>query len=325
MEKKRSERSDERKKDEAIPQGREECISADVAVIGAGASGMAAAVAAAAQGCSVVIAEGNDRAGKKLYATGNGRCNFTNEECTPESFNRPEDRFVESILNLFGTEETLRFFDSEGMMARLEEGGRYYPYSGQASAVVKTLERAVKRSGCRFLFSDRAVKTGFSENGSSGDGYFRILTESGRRLICRRLIVACGGRAGLKTGSTGDGYGFAKSFGHTLKPPRPALTAAESDAEFLGNLKGVRARGSVSLYEKERISGGGFPKPSGKNRRRNRRDPVYGNGYFRHLCLRSDAVYGRNPSACPEKKEKERERRRKEDRDGAGKDVYHRM
>ena len=257
MEKNKPERKSAGERKPAPAECEPRAVFADVAVIGAGASGLAAAVLAAGRGRSVVIAEGNEKAGKKLYATGNGRCNFTNRDCTPESFNRPDDRFVESVLSRFGTEETLRFFQSQGMMARLEEGGRYYPYSGQASAVVKALERAAKKAGCRFLFSERAVKTEFSEDMMPGSGRseagFRILTESGRKLYCRRLILACGGRAGLKTGSTGDGYGFAKSFGHTLEPPRPALTAAESEAEFLRELKGVRARGNVTLYERAEL------------------------------------------------------------------------
>lgn len=259
-----------------------EIFSADTVIVGAGASGLAAAVAASRQGSRVIVAEGNENPGKKLYATGNGRCNFSNLRCSSQCFNRPEDLFVESVFRRFGVEETLGFFQSEGMMVRLEDGGRYYPYSGQASAVVNTLRRAAENAGCRFLFSDRAEEISFcgaspnavrvsaedsavgvaeddadaaaaagsvSQSGSEA-GRFCVRLQSGKTLYGKNLIIACGGRAGLKTGSTGDGYGFARAFGHTLTPPRPALTAAESGAAFLAGLKGVRARGRVQLWER---------------------------------------------------------------------------
>ena len=250
-----------------------EIFSADTVIVGAGASGLAAAVAASRQGSRVIVAEGNENPGKKLYATGNGRCNFSNLRCSSQCFNRPEDLFVESVFRRFGVEETLGFFQSEGMMVRLEDGGRYYPYSGQASAVVNTLRRAAENAGCRFLFSDRAEEISFcgaspdavrmsAEDSAAGvteddadaaaaagsvsqsgweAGRFCVRLQTGKTLYGKNLIIACGGRAGLKTGSTGDGYGFARAFGHSLTAPRPELTAAETGAAFLSGLKVVRA------------------------------------------------------------------------------------
>ncbi len=110
----------------------------DVAVIGAGASGMAAALAAAENGASVIILDGNDKAGKKLYATGNGRCNFTNK-------------------NADGADESIELFRRLGMMSRVEDEGRCYPYSGQAASLVSVLERAVIRAGAVIHLSDRAA------------------------------------------------------------------------------------------------------------------------------------------------------------------------
>lgn len=287
MKKEKIKRSNRDMGDRTAPEHREQLDSAagrqilraHTAVIGAGASGMAAAVAAASassegalfsEECenekipfwSVAVIDGNDRIGKKLYATGNGRCNFTNEGCRPEEYNNPSDGFVEGVFRRFGTQDTLRYFEKEGLMARLEEGGRYYPYSGQAVSLVKVLERSARKAGCHFILSDKAVSLEEYADltQSAADEFplqlqlsprFVIVLESGRRLYCRNVIIACGGRAGLKTGSTGDGYGFAKSFGHTLAAPHPALTAAESDDPFVADLKGVRARGRVSLYEKE--------------------------------------------------------------------------
>ena len=223
----------------------EEILRTDTLVLGAGASGLMAGITAAERS-SVIIADGNDRAGRKLAATGNGRCNFTNAYCDEEGYNGCGDGFVSSVLELFSVEDTLEFFSEAGLMTRLEEDGRYYPYSGQASSLVRALTREAQRRGCLLMLGDRAVSAKKADQ-DAGQSRFTVLLESGRRVVCRDLIIACGGRAGLKTGSTGDGYGFARAFGHTLAPPRPALTAVESDAAFLKGLKGVRAKGCVSL------------------------------------------------------------------------------
>ena len=225
----------------------EEILRADTLVLGAGASGLTAGITAAERS-SVIIADGNDRAGRKLAVTGNGRCNFTNAYCGEEGYNGCGDGFVSSVLNAFSVEDTLEFFSEAGLMTRLEEGGRYYPYSGQAVSLIRVLTREAQRRGCRMMLGDRAVSAeGKAAGRNTGSERFSVLFESGRRIVCRNLIIACGGRAGLKTGSTGDGYGFARAFGHTLVPPRPALTAVESDAVFLTGLKGVRAKGIVTL------------------------------------------------------------------------------
>ena len=119
----------------------------DVAVIGAGASGMAAALAAAENGASVIILDGNDKAGKKLYATGNGRCNFTN-------------------INAEGAEESIALFRRLGVMCRVEDEGRCYPYSGQAASLVGALERAVLRVGAVLHLGDRVAEVKREDAGS---------------------------------------------------------------------------------------------------------------------------------------------------------------
>ena len=204
----------------------------DVSVVGAGASGMAAALAAAEGGASVVLIDGNDKAGKKLYATGNGRCNFTN-------------------LNADGAQESIALFARLGMMCRAEDEGRCYPYSGQAASLVGVLERAVRRAGAVFYLGDRVAEVSRHSGSPNAehdcDKLFSINCDSGASFSAKTIIIATGGRAGLKFGSTGDGYGFAKSFGHTLTPPRPALVAVESDDDFMAALKGVRAKASVTL------------------------------------------------------------------------------
>lgn len=194
----------------------------DVAVVGAGASGMMAALAAAESGASAVLIDGNDKAGKKLYATGNGRCNFTN-------------------THMEGSEWAREFFARLGMMSRVEDEGRCYPYSGQAAALVRVLENGLERAGAEMMLGDRVSAI------SESEGIFCVELDSGASLIAANVVIAAGGRAGLKFGSTGDGYGFAKAFGHTLEPPRPALVAVESADDFMPALKGTRAKATVLL------------------------------------------------------------------------------
>ena len=201
---------------------------------------MAAALAAAESGAPVIILDGNDKVGKKLYATGNGRCNFTNK-------------------NAEGADESIELFRRLGMMSRVEDEGRCYPYSGQASSLVGVLERAMMRAGAVVHLSDRVAEIKRAavddkcreapEHKISAEIYtrFNIVCDSGASFAADNVIIATGGRAGLKFGSTGDGYGFAKSFGHTLAAPRPALVAVESEDKFMPALKGVRAKASVTL------------------------------------------------------------------------------
>lgn len=219
-------------------------IDADVLIIGAGASGLAAACAASGQGASVIAVDGNPNPGKKLAATGNGRCNFTNKKCSPSDFNQAAESFVEQVFQHFGVEEALRFFSKGGMLIREEQEGRCYPYSGQASAVVDLLVDRAESQGVRFVLED-AVSSCSEEN-----GIFTVTLSSGKTLRAGSLIIAAGGRAGMNFGSTGDGYGFAKTFGHSLNPPRPALVACESEDPVLNGLKG-RARARVTLLKDE--------------------------------------------------------------------------
>ena len=216
----------------------------DLMILGAGASGMMAAVQAARAGACVFGADGNEKAGKKLYATGNGRCNLTNLLCTPAAYNGLEDGFTEGILKQFSVEDTIDFFGELGMLIREEQEGRCYPYSGQASSVVHFLEQEMHRLGVRFLPGDRAVASERRQE----NGIFITELESGRTVRSRTLLIACGGKAGPAFGSTGDGYGLARSFGHTLQPPRPALVGCLSPNPVVKALRG-RARAAVVLYE----------------------------------------------------------------------------
>ena len=187
----------------------------DVLILGAGASGLAAACAAASKGAQVIAVDGNKQVGRKLSATGNGRCNFTNARCSASDYNREARPFVEKVFSRLSPSDTIRAFRESGLLVREEQEGRYYPYSGQASAVTDILLRRAESAGAGFLLEDPAVNCSFQQ------GIFSVSLSSGRILTSRSLIIASGGKAGLHFGSTGDGYGFARTFGHSLNHPAP--------------------------------------------------------------------------------------------------------
>lgn len=195
----------------------------DICIIGGGASGMAAAIGAVmeAPNLKVCILEKKDSLGKKLRATGNGKCNISNLRCEK-------------------SQETIDFFNTIGVSITEEEGW-LYPMSRQAEDVVFALESAIERYNISIIVNF-SVDTIVKED----DGF--IINEEIR---CKSILLATGGKAGPQFGTTGDGYRLAKSFGHQITPLAPVLTALESSD--LSGLKGVRAKGRVSLFCRERI------------------------------------------------------------------------
>lgn len=196
----------------------------DLCMIGGGASAMAAAVAAADTnpGLSIGILEKKEVLGKKLAATGNGRCNLSNVACPKVS-------------------DTLTFFSSIGLITRTDNDGRIYPYSQQAKDVVYSLQRQMKAQKIR-------VKTNCTvEKIMKNDKGFTVYCEGGK-LRAKRVLLATGGKAGPQYGTSGDGYRMARSLGHRITRLAPVLTGLEVGNE-LEMLKGIRVRGTVSLWE----------------------------------------------------------------------------
>lgn len=193
------------------------------AVIGAGAAGLMAAVFSAKNGQSVTVFERNSRAGKKICITGKGRCNVTNN-CDIKTVieNTPTNgRFLYSALSRFSPADTMDFFESSGLPLKTERGGRVFPVSDRASDVAETLIRAAGKAGCTFIHkrvSDIIIS----------DGAIIGLEADGKAYNFDRVIIACGGMSYPLTGSTGDGYTFAKKAGHTIVPPKPSLVPLET-------------------------------------------------------------------------------------------------
>lgn len=215
-------------------------MKSDIIVIGGGASGMMAAICAARQKASVLVLERMPRVGKKLLATGNGRCNYTNRFMNISCFHSQSPDDVEKLLDSFGNKETEAFFMELGILPKAKEG-YVYPNSMQAASVVDALRFEMERLGVRVL-TDIEV-TGILKKGKG----FQVQSKE-QVFHCRRVILAAGGRASEKLGSNGSGYRIANALGYTLIPEVPALTGLKAKEKVFKALGGVRTEGKVTLY-----------------------------------------------------------------------------
>ncbi|MBR5345264.1 MAG: aminoacetone oxidase family FAD-binding enzyme [Clostridia bacterium] len=213
-----------------------------VAVIGGGAAGLAAAISAAECGDRVIVLERMDRVGKKILATGNGRCNLMNTGA-PEYHG--DDRFAERVLWLCGAKEQMRFWRAHGLALWEEEAGRVYPVTGQASTVLDTLRFTLEKLGVE-------IRTGVRVTGlKRTDAGWLVLTE-GEAVPCDRVIVAGGGKAQPKLGSDGSTYALLEAHGHRLINPKPALTQIETETDPIRGLSGIRVRAEVTVLRGQR-------------------------------------------------------------------------
>lgn len=214
----------------------------EVLIIGGGASGLMAGIASARGGASVRILEKNDRVGRKILATGNGRCNFTNLSSTGQDYFGGSPDFIAEVLALFDPQKTLSFFEELGILPRFESEGRVYPYSEQAVSVLDALTSELTRLGVEIIVNSTVTSVEKTEKG------FIVLISGGRQYRSDSVILAVGGRAGAQFGCTGDGYSIARRMGHQVIEPRPGLVQLIARAEYFNSLKGIRAKGQVALY-----------------------------------------------------------------------------
>ncbi len=213
-----------------------------VAVVGGGSAGMIAAIAAARGGARVVVLERMERVGRKLLATGNGRCNLANANLDLRRYHGGDPGFVDKVLASFGLERTLDFFASLGIEPVVEEGDKVFPRSGQASSVLDVLRHEMARLGIEAFVSAPVTRLARREGGWKA-------TTGERELHADRLILAAGGKAAPNLGSNGSGFTLARSVGHRIVEPFPALTRIRLSAPFLKRLKGVKFNAAASLLD----------------------------------------------------------------------------
>ena len=222
-----------------------------VIIIGGGASGMTAALTAAeTPGRRVILLERQQRVGRKLLATGNGRCNYLNSGACADDYFFDEEgagarRLAEHVFAAVPAASAADFFRELGIEPSFEAEGRMYPRSNQASSVQRAMQQALSRCGVTLLAPFWARKV---ERQSAGG--FIVTSDDERGFVCDRLIITTGGKAGIQYGSSGDGYRFAMEMGCGGIKPVPALTSLVC-TQSMDKIAGVRAKGRVSLFRLE--------------------------------------------------------------------------
>jgi predicted Rossmann fold flavoprotein len=202
-----------------------------VGIIGGGASGMAAALAASENpDVQVILFERQARLGRKLQATGNGRCNLTNLHANEGGFHGDAPEFAAKALTQFDVTDTLRWFREMGLFTVSEPSGRVYPYSDQANSVLDVLRFALNKPNIRIESGVEIKRIRRADGGFYADEQF-----------CDKLIIACGGLAGTKLGGSMSGYQLLRSMGHRVSKLRPALVQLKCGWNGVVSLKGVRA------------------------------------------------------------------------------------
>lgn len=217
----------------------------DIVVIGGGAAGCMAALTAAGAGARVLLLERNPKLGRKLYITGKGRCNLTND-CTAQEIlaHVPHNsRFLTSAVTRFPPESVKTFFQKAGVPLKTERGNRVFPQSDRAADIIDALLRALRRAGVE-IRQDRARRL------EAEEGRIRAVVGEQGRYGCKAVILATGGVSYPLTGSTGDGYEMAAALGHEIVSPRPSLVPLEAEQDFCARLQGLSLR-NVSIRVKD--------------------------------------------------------------------------
>lgn len=241
----------------------------DVLIIGGGAAGLVSALTAARRGLSVCLIEKNERCGKKLSQTGNGRCNYTNSAINVSGYNSDSPEMVAEVLSAFGWQDTVSFFKGLGIVPFFRDG-YCYPSSGEARSFSDLIAAAVSDAGVKiftsctvtaikgnptgfFVFAERTAAKSDGKKGPSGKKAASKTSEKNRKGVptesltfqCQNLILSTGGTAAPKTGSTGEGYLLLETLGLPIEKPLPALTSLHLGKPYDPVLFGIRAQGSV--------------------------------------------------------------------------------
>ena len=218
-----------------------------VIVIGGGAAGMMAAISAAEDGHHVTLLEKNEKLGKKIYITGKGRCNLTNN-CEVEDLLQAtcvNRKFLYSAFYGFTSQDTIEFFEDAGMKTKTERGNRVFPVSDHSSDVIQALNRKLRECGVRVCLHTEAAGI-LTKETSSEDGekvcVCGVKKKDGTHLEADAVVVATGGLSYASTGSTGDGYRFAKELGHSVTECSPSLVPIETAEDWAGRLQGLSLR-----------------------------------------------------------------------------------
>lgn len=220
----------------------------DLLILGGGAAGLIAALSAHRHNkkIKILILEKNEQVGRKLLATGNGRCNFTNEDQNIGHYRGFHPEIVSEILAQFGKEETLAFFQGLGLHVHCEEG-RYYPRSNQGKILPVFLQEALNQTSVQIQRLTTVLnieRTPFS---------FEVTCQDGRHYQSRKILLATGGKAAPQLGSEGDFYPWLSNQGHKVYPLLPALTPLKLEVQSLKKISGIRSQAKAALFMQKNL------------------------------------------------------------------------
>lgn len=221
-----------------------------VVVVGGGPAGMTAAIAAAENGHDVLLLEQNEKLGKKLYITGKGRCNITNACETEELFLNvtKNAKFLYSAFYTYDNSRVMQFFEENGLALKTERENRVFPVSDHSSDVIATLQKVLKEKGVKTCLNTKVVKILTDKEMVCG-----VCLENGDEIKLDALVIATGGFSYQSTGSTGDGYRFAKELGHNVTELSPALVPFCTKEDYVKELQGLSLKNvTVSVYRKNK-------------------------------------------------------------------------
>ena len=222
----------------------------DLIIVGGGASGLMAAILAKDFGLDVAIVEGTDRVGKKILTTGNGRCNISNSSISYpfKNYHSSNKDFFINALNSFSIDDTRNFFLSLGLPIIELEDNKLYPQSLQASSVVDIFRLAIEDRNIP-LYTNCKIKTIHKKN------KFKLSTDNDefKEFSCRKLLLCCGGKSAVKTGSDGSGHKLAENLGHNITKLMPGIVQLKLDYPRLKGLSGIKFDGKVSLISNKKV------------------------------------------------------------------------
>ena len=220
----------------------------DVIVVGGGAAGLMAAATSALYGKNTLIIEKNDEVGRKILITGKGRCNVTNN-CDNETLLKNivhNSKFMYSALNNFSSADTISYFENLGVELKTERGNRVFPVSDKASDIRDSLLENCKNLGVKF------IKDAVAQITLQNNSFFEVKTKNDKLFECLSVIIATGGITYKKTGSSGDGYVFAKKFGHNIVSPKSSLVALKTEGDECSKMQGLSLRNTkIKLIDKQ--------------------------------------------------------------------------
>lgn len=217
-----------------------------IIVVGGGAAGMLAAVSARRLGADVTILEKNPRVGKKILATGNGRCNYTNVNTNVSCYNGNNPKFTHSALSSFTIEDTISFFNELGIEHKVEDLGKVFPMSDQASSILDVLLYELNNIGVNIICNANVKK--IFKRGNE----FIIRVEGGGEYLTDKVILTAGGKAMPSSGSDGGGFELAKKLGHTITDIYPALVQIMLEGQYFKRIDGVKFVGTAEIIHKNK-------------------------------------------------------------------------